>query len=85
MNIKNKVESSNMIKNLGLNHFSEQIFKKNEIEQVKKFLENNKADYYAIRDKSRVGGIFKLKVSADKVLDEINDYNIFSINISSFN
>lgn len=41
--------------------------------------------YYAIRDKSRASGVFKLKVDYDKVLEEIDEYNLFSINVSSAN
>ena len=43
------------------------------------------AKYYAIRDKSKVGGIFKLKVSAEDVLTEIREYSLFTINVSSAN
>ena len=48
-------------------------------------MEKNPACFYAIRDKSKVGGVFKLKVAADKVLNEIDEYNLFSINVSSVN
>ena len=74
-----------MISELGLNKFPEQIFKSGEEESVKLFLDKYPALYYAIRDKSKAGGVFKLKVDADKVLDEIDGYNLFSINVSSIN
>lgn len=85
MIIKNKLESIDKINKLGLNKFPEQLFKNNNEENVKRFLQKYPADYYAIRDKSRAGGIFKLKVDYDKVLDEIKDYNLFTINVSSAN
>lgn len=85
MIIKNKLESIDKINKLGLNKFPEQLFKNNNEENVKRFLQKHPADYYAIRDKSRAGGIFKLKVDYDKVLDEIKDYNLFTINVSSAN
>lgn len=85
MNINNKIESSEKIKELNLNKFPEQIFKIGQEEQIKEFLQKNPADFYAIRDKSRAGGVFKLKVAADKVLEEIGGYNLFSINVSSAN
>jgi len=85
MEIKNKIESYEMINNLNLNKFPEMIFKSGEEEKVKLFLEKYPAEYYAIRDKSRAGGVFKLKVDADKVLEEISEYNLFSINVSSIN
>ena len=85
MIIKSKLESINKINNLGLNKFQEQLFKKNEELKVLEFIEKNPAHYYAIRDKARAGGTFKLKVDYDKVLEEINDYSIFTINVSSAN
>ena len=85
MKITNKVESFNKIIELGLNKFPEQLFKSNEEEKVKKFLKKYPANYYAIRDKSKVRGIFKLKVEFDKVLEEIKEYELFTINVSSIN
>ena len=85
MIIKNKIESMKLINELGLNKFPEQLFNKNEEDKVKKFIECYPAKYYAIRDKSKTRGIFKLKVSADRIFDEIKDYNLYSINVSSIN
>ena len=85
MIINNKLESIDKIKKLRLNKFPEQLFKKGEEEQINKFLQDYPAEYYAIRDKSKSGGVFKLKVDFDKVLDEIKDYNLFTINVSSAN
>ena len=85
MNINSKIESSKKIKELDLNKFPEQIFKIGEEEKINDFLQKNPADFYAIRDKSKAGGVFKLKVAADKVLEEIDGYNLFSINVSSAN
>ena len=85
MNINSKIESSKKIKELDLNKFPEQIFTKDNLEAIKEFIEKNPADFYAIRDKSKAGGVFKLKVAADKILEEIDGYNLFSINVSSAN
>ena len=85
MLIKNKLESMKKISELGLNKFPEQLFKADEQEKVKEFLSCYPARYYAIRDKSRAGGIFKLKVPAMDVLTEISGYNLFTINVSSAN
>lgn len=85
MIIRNKIESIDKINELGLNKFPEQLFKTNDEEKVRKFLQDYPAEYYAIRDKSRAGGVFKLKVDYNKVLDEIQGYNIFTINVSSAN
>lgn len=85
MIIKDKIQSVNKINELGLNKFPEQIFKKNEDKKVLEFLKKYPAQYYAIRDKSKSGGVFKLKVEFDKVLSEIEYYDLFSINVSSAN
>lgn len=75
----------NKINELELNKFPEQLFKRNETDQVVEFMKKYPAQYYAIRDKSKSCGVFKLKVDYNKVLDEIRDYNLFSINVSSAN
>lgn len=80
MIINNKKESINKINELGLNRFPEQLFRENEQTKVKQFLDMYPAKYYAIRDKSKAGGIFKLKVALDDVLSEIRGYQLFTIN-----
>lgn len=85
MIINNKMESIKKINELGLNRFPEQLFRENEQIKVKKFLDMYPAKYYAIRDKSKAGGIFKLKVALDDVLSEIRGYQLFTINVSSAN
>lgn len=85
MIIRNKLESIDKINELKLNKFPEQLFKSNDEEKVKQFLQDYPAKYYAIRDKSKAGGVFKLKVDYNKVLEEIQDYNLFTINVSSAN
>ncbi|MCM1371071.1 MAG: hypothetical protein NC181_04220 [Clostridium sp.] len=85
MEIRNKLESIKKITELELNKFPEQIFRDSEETKVQEFLENNSANYYAIRDKSKAGGVFKLKVDYDKVLEEIKGYNLFTVNVSSAN
>lgn len=85
MRIKNKIESIDKINQLGLNKFPEQLFKKGEEEKVLNFLKAYPAKYYAIRNKSQSSGIFKLKVEYNKILEEIKDYQIFTINVSSAN
>lgn len=85
MIIKNKIESLKKIKELNLNTFPEQLFKKGEEAKVLEFINKYPAKYYAIRDKSTAGGIFKLKVPKENILAEIKDYEIFTINVSSVN
>lgn len=83
--ISSKLESIKKISELGLNKFPEQLFSANEKERVKDFIKNYPAKYYAIRDKTKAAGIFKLKVPANEVLAEIQGYQLFTINVSSAN
>lgn len=85
MIINNKMESIKKINELGLNRFPEQLFRENEQTKVKQFLDMYPAKYYAIRDKSKAGGIFKLTVALADVLSEIRGYRLFTINVSSAN
>lgn len=85
MEIKNKIESIKKINELRLNRFPEQLFRKGEEQKVKEFLKMYPAPYYAIRDKTKAGGVFKLKVDYNNVLKEIKEYDLFSINVSSAN
>lgn len=85
MIINNKIESINKIKELNLNKFPEETFKKNEENKIKKFLKKYPANLYAIRDKSSPSGLFKFKVPYNEVLNEIKDYELFTINVSSAN
>lgn len=83
--IKNKLESIRKIKELDLNRFPEEMFKKGEEDKIQQFIKRYPAKYYAIRDKEKASGVFKLKVDRDKVIEEIKDYNLFTINVSSAN
>ena len=85
MIIKNKIENMKKIKELNLNRFPEELFRKNEEPKINEFLKKYPADYYAIRDRSKAGGTFKLKVKYDNVLEEVKEYELFTINVSSAN
>lgn len=65
--IKNKLESIKKIKELKLNTFPEALFKKGEEDKVLDFVNKYNADYYAIRDKSKIGGRFKLKAKRENI------------------
>ena len=69
MLIRNKLESMKKITELKLNKFPEQLFTENDTEKVKEFIQMYPAKYYAIRDKSKAGGVFKLKIVAEDVLN----------------
>lgn len=85
MKIRNKLESIEIINKLGLNRFPEELFRLGEYQKVEKFLKSYPTHYYAIRDKSKSGGVFKLKVEYNNVLKEITKYSLFLINVSSAN
>lgn len=68
-----------------MNRFPEQLFKKGDKEAIEQLLLNYPVEYYAIRDKSKAGGTFKLKVAFKDVLTEIRGYDLFTINVSSAN
>lgn len=85
MIINNKIDSINKINELNLNKFAEQLFKENEEDKIIAFMDKYPIKYYAIRDKSNINGKFKLKVPRNKVLEEIKEYKLFTINVSSIN
>lgn len=86
MKIRNKIESIQIIKELKLNSFPEKLFKLTDIEDIKLFLSKYPAKYYAIRSKEIVGcSKNNYKVPKYKVLDEIKNFNLFTINVSSYN
>lgn len=86
MKVHNKLESIQLIKNLQLNQFPEKLFKKEEINEIKQFLEEYPVEFYAIRSKEVVGcKKNNFKVPKSQVLNEINNFNLFTINVSSYN
>lgn len=86
MKINNKLESIDVIDELKLNRFPEQLFKKGEEQKVIKFLSNYPAKYYAVRSKEIVGcKKNNFKVLKEEVLNEIDNFNLYSINVSSYN
>lgn len=73
MKVRNKLESIEIIKEKKLNSFPEKLFKVTDIENIKLFLSEYPAEYYAVRSKEIVGcKKNNFKVPKDKVLDEIN-------------
>ena len=86
MKVRNKLESIEIIKKKKLNSFPEKLFHNNKEQEILKFLEDNPAEYYAIRSKEIVGcKKNNFKVPRESVLDEINNFNLFTINVSSYN
>ena len=85
MEIKDKLESIETIKKLGLNKLKEGLFKKGETKKVKAFLNSCTENLFCIRDRTKTGGNFKFNVPKNKVLKEIAGYEVFTINVSTGN
>jgi hypothetical protein len=88
MKISNKIESLKKIKELKLNQLPEKFFDEFNAKIIIGFLENNKAEYYAVRDKSTaMSPKHKLAVKNADVLNycKNNKLQSFTINVSSYN
>lgn len=86
LRVKNKTESIKLIKQLKLNQFEEEVFKKGEEDKVLEFINRYPYPFYAIRSKSIVGcKLNNFKTPKDKVLDTCQLFDYFSINVSSYN
>lgn len=86
MKIRNKLESLEFVKSRKLNTFPEKLFSKDETDKVLKFLEEYPAKYYAVRSKEIVGcKKNNFKVKKNDVIEEIKNFNLFTINVSSYN
>lgn len=86
MKVRNKLESIELIKKKKLNSFPEKLFKKNQSHEVIDFLKEYPANYYAVRSKEIVGcKKNNFKVSKEDVINEIKNFNLFTINVSSYN
>lgn len=86
MKIRNKLESIKIIKQKKLNSFPEELFTKEQINDIKNFLKIYSAKYYAIRSKEIINCKHNnFKVLKKDVLKEITKFNLFTINVSSYN
>lgn len=86
MKVRNKIESIKLIKQKKLNSFPEKLFNESNIEQVDDFLNEYPVKYYAVRSKEFVGcKKNNFKVLKEDVMDEIKNFNLFTINVSSYN
>ena len=86
MQIKNKLESIKHIKEQKLNQFPEQLFHSGEDEKIIMFLNNYPAKYYAIRSKEIVKCLNNdYKVPVQNVIEKAKQFDLFTINVSSYN
>lgn len=78
--IKNKQESDYEIKRRGLNKMLDHIFTEESTEnELKNFLDNNKHDFYNIRDKSVSSGKFLYKLTRNEIIRESKNYKKYSV------
>ena len=85
MRIKNKLESANKIKELGLNTLPEELFRKGQEHAVESFMNKWDAQYFSIRNKEVVGFRAGIGLTREEVLEEIKDYNFFSVMVAPCN
>lgn len=86
MRVKDKLHSIELIKKLNLNQFQEQLFKRGEDDKILDFIKKYPYDFYAVRSKSIVGcKKNRFKTPKNEVLDTCRLFDIFSINVSSYN
>lgn len=86
MTINNKLESIAFIRNHKLNTFPEELFHKGEEKKVLEFINKYTAKYYAIRSKDEIKCLNNdYKVVEKDVLTKSNEFNLFTINVSSYN
>lgn len=86
MRVKNKLHSIELIKALNLNRFEEELFKSDEDDKVMDFINKYPYEFYAVRSKSIVGcKKNSFKTPRNEVLDICKLFDLFSINVSSYN
>jgi hypothetical protein len=85
INIYNKKESLQFIKDQKLNHFGEVIIKKGDIETVNHFINENPVEYYYLREFIPGTKNVFYTLSKDEVYSKIDLYDIFGLDVSSEN
>lgn len=84
MIIKTKKESIEKIKNLGLNHFMEEIFGVKELDKIKKFFDENNAQEYCLRDPEKINGKFFFIKDFEECKTKLKNYkNLVTVCVSS--
>ncbi len=77
MKATNKLESVNLIKNLRLNSFAEEIFFVKDVEKFYNFIQNNPAKEYCLRDTNKPNGKFFFVKDFDECLNLLHNYENF--------
>ena len=86
MEINTKLESISFIKNNKLNTFPEKLFHKGDDKKVLEFLNEYPANFYAIRSKEKTKCLNNdYKVPVENVINKVKEFNLYTINVSSYN
>ena len=85
MIIRTKQESVNKTRELNLNRFPEEVFRRGEETVASQFMEKHPFNFYAIRLLDKINYKTNNKLERSKVLEEIAKHEIYSIGVSSFN
>ena len=72
---KDKYDGMIQIKNLGLNHFEEQIFGKDDIEGIRQFVEENEAEEYCLRNPNETSGKFFYVKNFEEIKEKLGEYD----------
>lgn len=80
--IKKKDKSDTLIKKYGLNTMSSRIFTKEQIEDVKKFINDSQHKYYSMRTKNKSSGKFLYLLKPEEVIQNISSFELFSLSES---
>lgn len=74
MFIKDKYDGMQQIKNLGLNHFEEQIFQVDDLESIKKFIDENGSEEYCLRTVGETSGKFYYCENFDQIKEKLGEF-----------
>ena len=77
--IKSKAQSDCELRKRKLNRMAESVFDKENIHELKSYLETTGCKYYNIRDKGTSMGKFLYKITAEEVLKHSSQYEKFSV------
>lgn len=80
--IKSKDKSDKLIKKFNLNRLSKKVFNKNEIEKIKKFINENNYKFYSIRSNIKSSGKFYYKVKSEDIFNKIKEFETFTLSES---
>jgi len=79
MNIKNKAESENMIRRMGLNRVYKDVYSHKDLSKLRIFLDKNKDKLFSLGDMLNAMGDFRYSLTARQVWELSVNYEKFSL------